>query len=68
MKDIGEICAHRYDKIKRLESEFAEWKQAEQEGRLMVLPCAVGASVYTVEKRFYPCDICKEMGRIRTNT
>lgn len=31
---------------------------AEREGRLVVLPCKVGDTVYTIEEKYYPCSEC----------
>ena len=33
--------------------------QAEQDGRLFIVPCKTGATIYTIEENYFDCDHCK---------
>lgn len=44
-----EAKAH-YNEAKKQHDEWFAWKQAESEGRLVVLPCKVGDAVYTAQR------------------
>lgn len=52
---MHEVCklacesVEREKTLARLEAEVEGWAKADQEGRLVVLPCKVGDTVYTVD-------------------
>lgn len=44
----GEEAKAKYREDKQRHNEWAEWKKAESEGRLIVPPCKVGDTVYVI--------------------
>ena len=46
MTDIEADLMYANARIKELEAELKQYRQAEQEGRLVILPCKVGDTVY----------------------
>ena len=43
-------------------NKLAAYEDAEAEGRLVVLPCKVGDTVYTIEEDLFACDTCPQGG------
>lgn len=41
---------------------------AEAEGRLVVLPCKVGSSVYTIKENFFNCEECEHKSESHYNS
>lgn len=47
--------------------KLAEYEDAEEDGRLVSLPCKMGCSVYTIKEEFFNCDECEHKAESHYN-
>lgn len=52
-------CAYQHDKLADWLEELQRYKDLEAQGRLLVLPCKVGDTVYRIVDRGYLKDTCE---------
>ena len=52
--NITALCSDVIPKLEKL----AEYETAEEEGRLVVLPCKVGDTVYEIRSDYTKCSVC----------
>lgn len=51
--------------VPKLYCRLASYEDAEQDGRLVVLPCAIGSEVFTIEGSYFDCENCEHGAKAR---
>lgn len=45
--------------------KLANYESAEEQGRLVILPCAIGSTVYTIKENYFDCKNCEHKAHAR---